>query len=410
MTPVKPFETYKWHWLSFQPTEGLLNPPVFLGVLRALAKHEHKRFSDQELYNDLQVVDEETRSSVTLARNPTRNLFRNSGQYWKGTGLLRPTEGLIELTELGKNVANSKITQGEFAAIMVQQTVLPNPWTEKPEETRKWREAKLEIKPLALILTILEDLGRLNGLSNAYIRTQELIRIIIPAAGAKLPASEIAKYILMHRDGEINIDNWPDCAPEANDKRMAREFLLFLAHYGLCRKVAGDAVDQEKYYLDELFDIQALSKMAEASIFADENKTQEVVDAIRHSPLPSIIERQRVMTTVLSRPGQAKFRRKILKAFNDKCFITGDVIPEILEAAHIVPVNQHGADDATNGLCLRVDIHRLFDSGNIRIKADGEMVFSEAVKASLNYKPLPIKVNFPDFINPVNLEWREKYY
>jgi hypothetical protein len=89
-TPVKPFDTYKWRWLSVQPTEGLLKPAVFLGVLRALDKCEGLRPSNQSVYDALLLVEQETQSSVSLARDLDLNLLRNSGQYWKGTGLLNP--------------------------------------------------------------------------------------------------------------------------------------------------------------------------------------------------------------------------------------------------------------------------------------------------------------------------------
>lgn len=124
MIPQKPFPSYKWRWLSVQPTESLLKPEIFLGVLRALEKCEGIAPSDQKVFDELLVVETETNSPVTLARDLERNLLRNSGQYWKGTGLLAPATGRIELTDLGHQVARGGVTQGEFAAIMVQQTVL----------------------------------------------------------------------------------------------------------------------------------------------------------------------------------------------------------------------------------------------------------------------------------------------
>ena len=81
----------------------------------------------------------------------------------------------------------------------------------------------------------------------------------------------------------------------------------------------------------------------------------------------------------------------------------------MLEAAHIVPVTNGGADTEDNGLCLRVDIHRLFDSGNIRLKADGALTLSEAVAASGNYGGLPQNIPLPAFVNPANVSWRDSY-
>ena len=87
MPPRKPFPSFKWRWLSVQPTEGLLIAPVFLGVLRALEQFEGEPYSSEHLHNELKRVKAETRTNIDLARTPARNLFRNSGQYWRGTGL-----------------------------------------------------------------------------------------------------------------------------------------------------------------------------------------------------------------------------------------------------------------------------------------------------------------------------------
>lgn len=409
MTPVKPFDTYKWRWLSVQPTEGLLNPPVFLGVLRALEKCEGLSPSDDKVYDALQLVDEETHSTVRLARDKDRNLLRNSGQYWKGTGLLKPSHGLIQLTSLGHKVADGRVTQGEFAAIMVQQTVLPNPETYKESESTKWKSAGLEIKPLFLILQILEELGEIAGSVGAYLTSNELIRVVIPLAGMKLNGLNIAQNLLKVRAEETSTAGWPDCAPEANDKRLAREFLLFLSNYGICRYVHGASEYDGKFYLDELFDVDAISSLTSASIFNSDTEANDVISAVRGSSLPSIIERQRTITTVLSRPGQPKFRKQILSLSNNRCLLTNEAISEILEAAHIIPVTSGGIDHEENGICLRVDIHRLFDSGNIRLSPTGNLNFSDSVKFSDSYKVLPSKVVIPKFVNPANLEWREKY-
>lgn len=104
------------------------------------------------------------------------------------------------------------------------------------------------------------------------------------------------------------------------------------------------------------------------------------------------------------------FRTTVLRSYAGRCFLTGEEIPEVLEAAHIVPVEHGGADSTDNGICLRVDIHRLFDSGNIRIRPTGELIFSGIVVASNNYSALPRMVIIPDFVNPANVYWRDAYY
>lgn len=414
MTPTKPFDSYKWRWLSVQPSEGLLEAPVFLGVLRALGRHEGEVFSDPKLRDTLEVVQEETSSSVTLARNPNRNLFRNSGQYWRGTGLLTPAgRGIIQLTSLGRRVADGYITQAEFAALMVQQTTLPNSATYSEDEIEKWRQSNLEIRPLKLILEIIERLGRKAGASAANLTNEELVKVIIPLAGDKISVEVMADYILQYREDASITAGWPDCAPMDNDNRLAREFLLFLANFGLLRMEYNAGVhiprDKQKFVMDELFDVESVSTPATDSIFESDASAARAVDDVRHSSLPSIIERTRVMTTVLARTGQSKFRSRIMAAYKQTCFITGEEISEILEAAHIVPVKNGGSDEENNGLCLRIDIHRLFDSGNIRLKSDGGLMLSDNVANSKNYGFLPKGVNYPAFVNPANIAWRDNY-
>jgi predicted restriction endonuclease len=89
--------------------------------------------------------------------------------------------------------------------------------------------------------------------------------------------------------------------------------------------------------------------------------------------------------------------------------LTGEKIPEVLEAAHIIPVRYKGSDAINNGFCLRVDLHRLFDSGNLRITADGEVVKTGAVHASADYARLPSRLDIPRFVSRDNLLWRDSY-
>ena len=408
--PVKPFPTYKWRWLSVAPTESLLEPPVFLGVLRVLARHEGEPPSSPAIATELGRVAEETQTRVDLVRTPERNLIRNSGQYWKGTGLLLPDRGDIHLTPLGRMVAEGRVTQGEFASIMVQQTVLPNPWTYTPPEIELWSEARLEFRPFVLILQVLQVLARrYGGVKESFITPWELIRICIPLAGTKARAEQIAEAISLQRAGKLNVTKWPDCTPESNDHRLAREFLLFLAHYGFCRMVHRENRMEDAFCLDEAYGTEAIGIEVPASIFDPQDNSAEVVQSIRHSQLPSIIERQRMITSVLARPNQARFRDSVFEAYRSCWLLTGDSMGEILEAAHIIPFRNGGADTRDNGICLRVDMHRLFDSNHIRLKATGALQFSDALVASPNYAFLPRRIRLPDFVNPANVAWRDKY-
>ena len=73
-------------------------------------------------------------------------------------------------------------------------------------------------------------------------------------------------------------------------------------------------------------------------------------------------ERQYAVAPVVQRPGQTQFREEILAAYGGRCAVTGCNVQQALEAAHIVPYCGIQSDHVTNGVLLRLDLHRLFDA------------------------------------------------
>jgi len=72
---------------------------------------------------------------------------------------------------------------------------------------------------------------------------------------------------------------------------------------------------------------------------------------------------------VLIRPrlGQGTFRVLITDTYERRCAVTQEKALPVLEAAHIRAVAHGGAHRIDNGLLLRSDIHRLFDSGYVTV-------------------------------------------
>lgn len=99
-------------------------------------------------------------------------------------------------------------------------------------------------------------------------------------------------------------------------------------------------------------------------------------------PLNLADGRKKVLSLVRLRQGQSSFRRKLLKAYDSKCAVTGCAITAILEAAHIVPYRGAETNNVTNGLLLRSDIHTLFDLGLITFGDDGSVHLCGSVQAS----------------------------
>lgn len=404
--PAKPFPNYKWRWAVLTPTESLNEPPVFLGVLRVFNKYQNYAPSSEEIMNGLGIVQKETNPGVNLVRTQDRNLIRNSGQYWKALGLLDEAHGKVVVSPFGQLLAEGRITQVEFATTVVKTLELPN--RKIIDDTSEWDAAGLKIQPLELILDTLALMADKFGLYEAYITPFELLRILIPLAGAKAPLEDFAEAIIQHRQGRIDVSKWPDCATRDNDKRMAREFLIFLSNYGFCKKESvGKGNANERYHLasiskEEIVELHKLKIV--------QKELEKVVKQIRITQIPANVERKRVSREVLERPYQNIFRKNILNVFASTCIVTGVTIENVLEAAHIKPVEYKGDDSHNNGLCLRSDIHQLFDSNNLRILPSGDLILSEVASRENNYGNLPRHVELPGFVNKEFLDWRVKYY
>jgi hypothetical protein len=70
------------------------------------------------------------------------------------------------------------------------------------------------------------------------------------------------------------------------------------------------------------------------------------------------------------RKGQPKFRKNLLRLYDNRCAITGTGPKEVLEAVHILSHAETGINKTENGLLLRADLHDLFDANLLRINPD----------------------------------------
>jgi hypothetical protein len=88
------------------------------------------------------------------------------------------------------------------------------------------------------------------------------------------------------------------------------------------------------------------------------------------------------------RPEQAAFRQRVGDAWGWRCAITGEAVPEVLQAAHVPGANWRvGNNNAADGILLRADLHRLLDAGLLRIE-DGVVRVSVGSYAALDGRRL----------------------
>lgn len=86
--------------------------------------------------------------------------------------------------------------------------------------------------------------------------------------------------------------------------------------------------------------------------------------------------RRRGTIWAIQRGQQGEFRQQLL-AMDECCAVTGETCESVLEAAHIVPAHKGGCEVPSNGILLRTDIHRLFDSNPPKFEIcpeDGQVV------------------------------------
>lgn len=407
---AKPFPEFKWRWAVTTPSESLNHPRVFLGVLRAMGAFEGRKPSDPAFNTQLSKVQTDIRpiigTELHLVRDNNRNLLRNSQQYWKALGVLKTTQGGITLTKLGRAISDGHITTEEFAAATVKTFQLPNKGIEIADVIKKWDAAKLSINPLSLILKILLEINSNYGLDSAYLTPSELIKLIIPLSAIRASPPDIAESLNEYRinPGAFTL---PDCAPGANDPRMAREFLLFLAHYRFLEQAPAPTNLSEKYKVraEDLPLLQQLIAYTPTAI-----EIQGVADELTRREIVGTAERSRIQVSVLSRPQQTIFRRDVLRSCKNMCVITGEAVPTVLRACHIIEVKDGGPDVAPNGIALRSDLHDLFDAGHLRISPDGKIYLSDVAEKSPTYSTLPKKIVVPKYIDKEALRKRFEYF
>jgi len=397
----RPFPEYKWRWAVLTPSESFNDPSVLLGVLRALRNNEGHQASSPGVQAGLLQVEKDLQSTVSLARSRGRNLLRNSQQYWSSVGLLATTRGGIQLTSFGQKVADGDLSRADFAASVVLEHELPNVRIETAETVAAWRQANLRIKPFRLLLEICLGLHDVSP-TQSFLKKDELRNVIVPLAGVSADVAEHVQNVLDFRLNPASFAHYPNCSPRSNDHRMLGEFLLFLGHHGFLQQNSNGA-----FYLmsDDVDSVRSLLMSGEPVGSLD-----ATAKLISTEGLLGTRAQDRMYSLVENRPNQKRFRRQVLDNSISTCLLTSESIPEVLEAAHVRPHHLKGSDDVSNGVCLRRDVHRLFDAGHIRISAGGSVHLSTVLQDSRSYRSLPTNIQIPDHVDTDQLRWRHSYY
>lgn len=109
------------------------------------------------------------------------------------------------------------------------------------------------------------------------------------------------------------------------------------------------------------------------------------LDPINSNPNSTVVESfmlvdgipERALGRRKKRVRVSAFRKQVMTNYNYRCCVTGVALQEILEASHIQPYINDLSNHPQNALCLRVDLHCLFDAGLITIDGDFRVVLSK---------------------------------
>ena len=85
-------------------------------------------------------------------------------------------------------------------------------------------------------------------------------------------------------------------------------------------------------------------------------------------------------TLIKPRLGQGSFKILVTDAYCRACAITQERVLPVLEAAHIKPYSMSGPHEVRNGVLLRSDMHKLFDSGYLTITPKLHIEVSRRIK------------------------------
>ena len=83
---------------------------------------------------------------------------------------------------------------------------------------------------------------------------------------------------------------------------------------------------------------------------------------------------------VMPRLGQGSFRVLVTDIYQRRCSVTQERTLPALDAVHIKPFGKSGPHKINNGILLRSDIHKIFDSGYVTISQDYHFEVSKRIK------------------------------
>lgn len=126
---------------------------------------------------------------------------------------------------------------------------------------------------------------------------------------------------------------------------------------------------------------------------ASPGRVAEEIESVRMKRIKATSEDLRAPTgpsdgvaSTVARRHQRFFRRVVLGSYDSRCCVTGNPVPQLLRASHILPwrkASEAERIDPCNGLCLAATFDAAFDGGLISFDPEYRLLVSPALRAFL---------------------------
>jgi putative restriction endonuclease len=131
------------------------------------------------------------------------------------------------------------------------------------------------------------------------------------------------------------------------------------------------ALDDGQFILPEDHGVSFPRQVVKLKYFRGPDSLAEVLPSTSTSTFRPFVLVEGVPARIAAlrkdRKSQSAFRLQVLHSYSFRCAVVGEPIVELLEAAHIQPYVDERSNHPQNGICLRVDLHRLFDEGLLSV-------------------------------------------
>ena len=181
-------------------------------------------------------------------------------------------------------------------------------------------------------------------------------------------------------------------------------------YFGFTRinKIKVQAIQEKYNSLDNFFNKVFLTSIPQTAFEQQMSEAESSTDVF--DPTSLVDGRKKIFKNMFQRRGQPDFRKKLLKAYDSKCAVSGCDVEEVLEAAHIMSYLGASTNHVTNGLLLRADIHTLFDIGDLKIDSNGTITVNEKLSGSIygqfNKKKISLPVDVKSMPNKAALAYK----